>query len=163
MKNSKSFLMSLTFAFVFACVISCDDQDEKMEVKTEFASNESSGSANSRIGAIELNGTEGDPISLETAKRWAQNYKATLKSQEEHRGHFFGFEIIEQILKEESCVGIRIYYGVDDNGKRQLLLVGVNANGDDLLPLPGGRVDGDGDIVADASLPCPDMCGKGGL
>ena len=165
MKNSKSFLTLMTFAFVFACVMSCDEQDVKLDVNNSLVENDIVKPADGRMGTIELNGSEGDPIELETALRWTQNYRAGLKTAEEHRAHFFGYQIIEEILKQESCVGIRIYYSLDDEGKRQLVIVGVNAQGDDILPLPGGRSeeDGDGGIVADASLPCPTYCSSTGL
>jgi hypothetical protein len=86
------------------------------------------------------------------AKAWTANYRETYPVEIE--AHFFGREIINQILSEEGCVGIRIYYALDENGNRQLLLVGVNANGDNLLP----SVTNNENIIADMSYPCPTFC-----
>jgi hypothetical protein len=106
-----------------------------------------------------FNGQEGDPISLEVAQRWTTNFK--IDNPTGTKAHFFGLEILKLLLAEEGCVGIRMYYAIDDEGKRQIILVGVNSNGDDLLPA-SMQLDGDGgNIVADASYPCPSFCPPG--
>ncbi|MBI3218426.1 MAG: hypothetical protein HYZ44_02845 [Bacteroidetes bacterium] len=109
--------------------------------------------------AYTFNGTEGAPIELKTAKEWAANYRATLKDPKNDRvAHFFGFEIIQQILAEADCVGIRIYYGIDDKGEKQLMLVGADKSGENLLPTEEKALAGGGNIVADMSFPCPSYC-----
>jgi hypothetical protein len=163
MKNSKSFLTLMTFAFVFACVMSCDDQDVKLKAKSEFDTKETITSANGRVGEVEFNGSEGGPLDLVTAKEWTSNFRSKSTSSDEVLAHYFGFEVIQKILDQSGCVGIRIYYALDDNGEKKLLLVGVDSKGENLLPLEGGRTDDDGDIVADYSWPCPDYCPAKGL
>jgi hypothetical protein len=118
---------------------------------------------NARLNTdYKLDGTEGDPIPLETASDWIANFGK--QNPEGTIAHFFGFEIIKQILEEEGAVGIRMYYAIDDKGSRQIILVGVNAQGDDLLPAKavGGRISDDGIIIADASYPCPTYCSGDG-
>src|SRR5258706_16421560 len=109
-------------------------------------------------GQDSFNGTEGSSISAEIAKSWIANYgnNNPLRIQ----GHFFGFEIINQILAESGCIGIRIYYALNALGIQQLLLVGADANGGSLLPASnvGGRVSDGGNTVADMSFPCPAYC-----
>jgi len=53
-------------------------------------------------------------------------------------------------LEQTDCVGIRIYNGIDGNGKPVLIMVGAKANEDDL-------VDG---IIVDKAVPCPNNCGR---
>ncbi len=101
-------------------------------------------------------GTEGDPISLETAQAWTSNFRKDNSAGTQ--AHFFGHEIIKQILEEEACVGIRMYYALDEQGKRQIILVGVNSKGENLLPGSQELNEGDEYIVADASFPCPSFC-----
>jgi hypothetical protein len=96
------------------------------------------------------NGSGGAPIDLDTAKKWVANYRSTNPGQIE--AHFFGAQIINQILSEHDCMGIRIYYGIDDAGAKQVLLVGVDSNGNNLLPT------GSNNIIADFSWPCPPGC-----
>lgn len=113
----------------------------------------------------DFNKTVGRPIDLATAKKWAANYRASLKDPNDTRAHFFGTDIIEKILNENpDCVGIRIYYGIDDAGKKQLMLVGTDSKGENLLPpeSAGSRDGGGGNTIADASLPCPTYCPLGG-
>jgi hypothetical protein len=54
-----------------------------------------------------------------------------------------------------------MYYALDDSGNRQILLVGVDAKGNDLLPSAGGRIADGGNTVADMSWPCPTYCSGG--
>jgi hypothetical protein len=103
-----------------------------------------------------FNGSEGAPIDLETAKRWAQAYRAQNPGQT--KAHFFGRNILQQLLAEPGSLGIRLYYGIDDKGAKQIMAVGAIANGDDLLPSAGTN-----NIVADSSWPCPPYCGLNSL
>jgi hypothetical protein len=102
-----------------------------------------------------FNGTEGKPIPQETAKQWSENYQK--KNPGETKSHFFGRDIIEKILAEDGCMGIRIYYALDDNGQKQLLLVGADSEGNNLLPSEKSS-SGDPNTIADVSFPCPSFC-----
>jgi hypothetical protein len=108
-----------------------------------------------------FNGSEGGPISLATAKQWTANYRATIKPGE-HEAHYFGSDIINRLLNEDRSVGIRIYYAIDDQGKKQVLLVGVDQDGNSLLPksdtVSNSVAEGD-PIVVNHSHPCPPFCG----
>jgi hypothetical protein len=166
MKNYFSNSGMLVTTLTFACILSCSEQDE-----SPVAQNNLSGMANSiqpgksratggRVGGITFNSEIGDPIDLETARQWAGNYRD--KNPDGTRGHFFGSEIIQQILSESGCVGIRIYYAFDEKGEKKLLIVGVDGEGNNLLPLDGAALDGGGNTIADYSFPCPTYCGGEG-
>lgn len=64
----------------------------------------------------------------------------------------FPREVFEAILAQPGCMGIRAYEGRDEKGGRQTVLVGVDANGDDLK----------GVTMFEFGLPCPPYCGGGG-
>jgi hypothetical protein len=96
-----------------------------------------------------FDGKEGGEITLETASSWTENYRNQMVSGD-LKGHFFGKDHFNAILEQTDCVGIRIYNGMDDNGKPVLILVGTKANEDDL-------VDG---IIVDRAISCPDKCGR---
>ena len=76
-----------------------------------------------------ITGREGGPIAPEVAASWTKNYR------EKHPGdtisQFFGREILERILSQEGCRGIRFYYAYDHNGKRHLVIAGVEDTGMD--------------------------------
>lgn len=154
---------SISFIILFSLTLSCNEQEVTMNPNNTFSSGtlsdgQSKHSSRARNGDQLFDGSEGDPIDLETATRWAANYKATLKNPDDIRAHFFGTEIIQQLLNESGCVGIRIYYALDDKGVKKLLLVGVDAAGEDLRPSEGATMGEGGNIVADFSFPCPDYC-----
>jgi hypothetical protein len=149
----------MAFALIFSCVVSCDEQEDKVETKNESVTR---AIPNGRLES-DFNGSEGDPIDLTTAKQWTANYRVKFESRDEISAHFFGSEIIQQILGESNCVGIRIYYAINDSGEKKLILVGVDSNGENLLPSMGGRISDGGNILADYSWPCPDYCPENGL
>lgn len=94
---------------------------------------------------MNFNGTEGGEISLEQGAEMTARYRAENPNQT--IAHFFGKDILEKLLARDESMGIRMYYGIDEDGAKQLVLVGVDANGNDLT-----------DLVADISFPCPNAC-----
>ena len=48
------------------------------------------------------------------------------------KAHAFGREKILEVLDQIDCVGLKIYHGLED-GKKTLVLVGVNDDGDDIV------------------------------
>ncbi len=94
-----------------------------------------------------FNGTEGGAITLHAGSELTKEYRKLNPTAT--KGHFFGRDILLQILAQEDCMGIRMYYGIGESGQKELVLVGADSNEDDLT-----------DLVADLSLPCPGMCGS---
>jgi hypothetical protein len=92
-------------------------------------------------------GNEAEQISLATAAAWTANYRAVAPAGAP-LAHFFGKNIILQILDQEGCKGIRIYFAKDDDGKKQLVIVGADAEENDLYE----------GIIAERSIWCPPVC-----
>lgn len=113
----------------------------------------------------------GGKISLETVKSWTGNYR---KNNKDTTSHFFGRGVIENLLKQHGCAGIRIHYAIDEKGRKQLVLSGVNRAGKDQLPKHGQKIEvhnephlamattGENDEIGelyDQSWPCPETKG----
>jgi hypothetical protein len=92
-----------------------------------------------------FDGTEGAAIEPVIAGDWTRNFREN--SSPGNNAHFFGRAILERLLDAEGAMGIRFYYGLDDDGNRQLLAVATDAEQNDLL-------EGE-NIVADESSCCP--------
>jgi hypothetical protein len=99
-------------------------------------------------GAMSFTGSEDHSISLEDAAALTKNYRNASESGA-IIAEFFGKEALEGILAQERCVGIRCYYGKKDDGSPALVLVGADANENDLL---------DEDKIVQAGDPCPPFC-----
>jgi hypothetical protein len=93
-------------------------------------------------------GDEAEEFPIDVASKWTAAYRAN--NPNKTVGHFFGYKIVQRILAQEGCVGIRCYYATDEQGKPQLIMVGTDANQNDIVT-PG--------IVAEVSRPCPTFCG----
>ncbi|MDX2361574.1 MAG: hypothetical protein QNK23_12260 [Crocinitomicaceae bacterium] len=94
-----------------------------------------------------FDGKEGGEITLQTGADLTENYRSNNPGATQ--GHFFGKDILNEILEQTGCMGIRMYYGEDGDGVKKMVLVGAKANEDDMT-----------DLVADLSLPCPITCGR---
>lgn len=65
----------------------------------------------------------------------------------------------DAILRREDCKGIRIYYGMKEDGLRvHAVIVGFDENGKDILPVSGVAADSTDPQILDKGLPCPDFC-----
>lgn len=110
-----------------------------------------------------ITGREGAPIDLKTAIEWTGNYRRMRPN--ERISHFFGRVHLQQLLEQEGCMGIRIYYAnslrlnafqrlllaisnfirkglANAEGEEHLILVGSDREGKDQLP---SRYDGSSD------------------
>ena len=96
---------------------------------------------------MSFTGNENHDIPLEEASEWTKNFRDTV-SATDTIGHYFGKGAIQDILDQDTCVGIRIYYALDNSGKKHLIITGVDANQNDLYE---GK-------LAERSAPCPSMC-----
>jgi hypothetical protein len=97
-----------------------------------------------------FDGSEGAYVSLTVASEWTANYRD--EHPNEVKAHFFGKNKIQEILDQAGCMGIRIYYAIDGDDKKQLVMVGADADGNDMTS--GGK-------ILDVSIPCPHACSGG--
>lgn len=70
----------------------------------------------------------------------------------------------DQLLSQKDCVGIRIYYGMDEESNVKLVVVGVNKNEQDLLTLnsyptiKGEKTTEEPVVAFTSGLRCPPDC-----
>lgn len=94
-------------------------------------------------------GNEAERFPLETSAVWTANYRKA--NPNGIKAHFFGMNIINEILAQDGCVGIRCYYALDEKGVQQMIMVGADREENDLY----------NGIIAEVSSPCPPFCGNG--
>jgi hypothetical protein len=102
-----------------------------------------------------ITGDEGAAIDLELAAQWTKNHRH--RHPDDIESQFFGNKILNHILQQDGCMGIRIYYANDETpngwqkfwisvsnfilsvfanikGQKHFVIVGVSADGVDQLP-----------------------------
>ncbi|MCF8410282.1 MAG: hypothetical protein K9G31_03220 [Crocinitomicaceae bacterium] len=94
-----------------------------------------------------FNGDEGTVVTLADASRWTANYRRTIPAGE-IIGQFFGKNQLIKILNQKGCMGIRFYYGIGNDGKKNIIAVGAGSDENDM-------VDG---IILEYALKCPPHC-----
>lgn len=100
---------------------------------------------------MSFNGNEGTVISKEEGGALTKAYRdANAGEANLILAHFLGINKINQILTQPGCMGIRTYYGIDSTGKKSIVMVGVDANENDLV----------NGIVLDKATNCPPYCGS---
>ncbi len=121
-------------------------------------------------------GDEAGSFDLATAAQWTA-HERRIHPDEETYSYFFGRCIIERILAQPGCMGLRVYYATNPSDeKRHLLIVGADAKKNDQLPRrhasPRSAKVEDADpaktprsakteaIIAEMAIPCPNQCGK---
>ena len=75
--------------------------------------------------------TVGEEISHELAGSFVQNYME--KYPNDMVSYHIGRNIIEQILAQPGCVGMRFYNALNEAGKKTLVYVGMDASGKDIV------------------------------
>lgn len=143
-------LLLLTDAVVWSC--QTQDAEEIAILENDEASANSNQYSARSTGKKMFNKGVGAPISKEKAMDWMTNYESkNARSANGVKSHFFGADVFERLLKQKEVVGISIFYAQNDEGVPQLLLVGMNEDGN-LLTNEGQEG------FIDASSFCPPMC-----
>ena len=107
-------------------------------------------------------------ISLERAVELTQRYRKAAPASE--HGGFFWAEGLLALLAQPSVVGMRYYHGLDADGSYQIVLVGVDGEGRDIVRLARPRgakttksaatlsaISGQA-VLLDMHWPCPPYC-----
>lgn len=97
---------------------------------------------------MKLDENTGGIITLEHAKKLVIAFET--KYNGEINSSFIGSKNIEDIMKQDGCVGLRIYNGYDEEKQRiSLVLIGIDADGKEIL---------DDGIIYDDLAVCPPIC-----
>ena len=94
-----------------------------------------------------FNGNEGEQVTLEEAAAWTKRYRTSNPTA--IKASFYGTSKINDVLNQPGVVGIRFYNGEDQNGVNNLILVGVDANENDLTS----------GVIIESGPKCPSQCG----
>jgi hypothetical protein len=112
-----------------------------------FISTDNSISARIQTDQVQLTGFENHSISLDDAARLTKNFRESVPTGSV-LGEYFGGNAIQEVLKQDGCIGIRIYYAKKDDGNPTLVIVGVDKSGNDMF----------NNLIIDHGFPCPPIC-----
>jgi hypothetical protein len=93
----------------------------------------------------------GEEISHELAADFVKAYESA--HPRDIKGYNIGRNIVDQILAQPGCIGLRFYNALNEEGQKTLVYVGIDAEGKDLVKRTvvmqnGSLSDKDG-IIAD--------------
>ena len=97
----------------------------------------------------QLSGNEDHQVDLVTAVRLIKKHKSNLKAvPADIKGGLFARSAFDKILAQPGVAGIRYYYAQKDDGNPTLVLVGVDAKGQDMQT----------GLIMERSIDCPPWC-----
>jgi hypothetical protein len=91
-------------------------------------------------------------VSLEAALKYVKNFRDSPDTPN-ILGGSFSKDACDKILTQSGCSGIRIYYAKKDDGEPTIVLVGVDADGNDM----------ENGYIAEEMRPCPPYCSATGI
>lgn len=97
---------------------------------------------------------DGGPIDSAKAKHWMKKWDD--KHPDGIKAYFFGTDLIEKILSHPEAVGMRVYFGIGDEDKTQIILIGAREDGSNIWPEDGK--DTKGGTIGDNGVACPPNC-----
>ena len=84
---------------------------------------------------------------VKNAVELSKNY-TRINASEDVIAQNFGKELVNKILAQPGCVGVRLYYGKHADGKSGIIIVGVDKNGKDIIT----------GVIAKPAIICPPYC-----
>lgn len=95
----------------------------------------------------------GEHIGYELGAKMIKDYYDTYN---EAGSQFVGRNIIERILQQPGCIGIKIFKALNEQGEKTYVLTGVDCNGKTMLELtavnPQGELNKHEAIIADRNI-----------
>lgn len=92
-------------------------------------------------------------ISLKEAAKLTSNYRRRKPANGLTKGGFFGKVAVQNVLDQPGVVGLRYYFGLDQNDVQVLVMLGVDQFGSEMFY---------GQLIERSSL-CPPFCGAANL
>lgn len=91
-------------------------------------------------------------IALEVAQLWAERWNQNLNILKGIKSFRILGSNVTSIMSQPGTVDIRVYMGIKDDNKPTLIVVGVDANGNDMIDPEKGY------HIYDYTEPCPTCC-----
>lgn len=108
-----------------------------------------------------LNEQSGQPISLDKAVQMVTTFRKELSSLVQSSygnslpySETFDKAVFEKLSAQPGAVGIRAYFGLDDEKQVRLILVATNEKNEDILPAEGS----DESSIYEFGQRCPPIC-----
>jgi hypothetical protein len=135
-------LVSLTWA--------CQKEEEKVKPEVQKSS---------QLTAEEQQVADrmGAAIPLEDFRKMTDEFKKSVGS-EDTRAVSYGKTVLEQVLSQKGCVGIRFYFAKDKEGKTTLVFIGVDKNGNDITAPVNAKTTDSAPQTGGGGPLCPRQC-----
>ena len=90
-----------------------------------------------------------------TAQRWVEKWRGS-DEKLDLKGFWVPGDDLREVMNEGGAQDARVYMAIDDDGNYHLLIVGVDADGNDMIDPDNGQ------YIYDFTQPCPATCSQTG-
>jgi hypothetical protein len=118
------FVLGVSVYFLFN---SCAEQPLTSNPVPASTKNEITGITGESTNVPIFSSDVGAPIDRETAVRWMRNFAISNKNAT--HDYVIPVDLLKSILSSTSCVGVVLYYAVDDSKELHIIPIGVNSAG----------------------------------
>ena len=70
----------------------------------------------------------------------------------------FNREAFDAVLAQQGCVGVRLYLSMDESLSLRTIVIGVNADNQDIIPVETQTTDDPGGVIVEDGKICPPDC-----
>jgi hypothetical protein len=95
-------------------------------------------------------------ISLKQAVEYTKRYQRSAPASE--KAGFFYLTGLKALLGQNGVFGMRIYHGLDADGRYRMVLVGVDKDGTDITGSTSKTTATEVAVLLDGHYPCPPFC-----
>ncbi|MFM6976376.1 MAG: hypothetical protein ACKOW2_05980 [Sphingobacteriaceae bacterium] len=114
-------------AFLFIISYSCSKNDLQFGTNVGNPPSKNLTTSQNTLINLPFKATVGAPLELKTGIKWIANYKSLNGGK--NKEHFVASKDLQAILRDPDCVGICLYFAIDDNNQELLIPIGVNSKG----------------------------------
>ncbi|KUF46474.1 hypothetical protein AS361_04890 [Myroides marinus] len=96
---------------------------------------------------MKITSQSGEVITLEEAIKYTSLFQK--QNPNAINSYFIGIEKLQELLKQNNCIGMRIYPGINNQTEQSnLVLIGVDKNGVDISE----------GVILEELITCPPLC-----
>ncbi len=146
-------ILSMTFVILTTLFFSC----ESKKAETPAPKMDEMAEPATKAATITTEDTISNAQFAAWTTAWHNNQK-TWMAQINHSIDYFGMPLVDlsEVLNQRGVVSSRFYLGLKTPDSLHLVVVGVDAQGNNMLDNSQGQ------YAYDVSRPCPPLCGNGG-
>ncbi|MFM6975308.1 MAG: hypothetical protein ACKOW2_00455 [Sphingobacteriaceae bacterium] len=117
----------IVYGLSLLVIFSCNDSNVSDGISGDMLATGETTTTISTTTQNPFNSTVGAPIEAALGIKWIENFKKTNGGQV--KNYMMAVKDLKQILSNTDCIGVCLYFAIDENNNYHILPIGVNTKG----------------------------------